>query len=141
MTYSDENIALQLQLGEDSRWEFKQIDFSGTRPRSPSRNDLADEIAAFANAEGGVLLCSVTDKGEVQNLSREQLVALDAFLVEVSTDSIKPAVDVAINQGEAQPVHFGFGERLRLTDADANELDVRIIHIEGRSALVEYRHV
>ena len=93
-TYSDEDIALQLQLGEDSRWEFKQIDFSGTRPRSPSRNDLADEIAAFANSEGGVLLCGVTDNGDVQNLSREQLVALDAFLVEVSTDSIKPAVRI-----------------------------------------------
>ena len=94
MTYSDDDIALQLQLGEDSEWEFKQIDFSGTRPRSPSRNDLADEIAAFANSEGGVLLCGVTDTGDVQNLSREQLVALDAFLVEVSTDSIKPAVRI-----------------------------------------------
>ena len=94
MTYSDEDITLQLQLGEDSQWEFKQIDFSGTRPRSPSRNDLADEIAAFANSEGGVLLCGVTDTGDVQNLSREQLVALDAFLVEVSTDSIKPAVRI-----------------------------------------------
>ena len=69
MAYSDEDIALQLQLGEDSQWEFKQIDFSGTRPRSPGRNDLADEIAAFANAEGGVLLCGITDKGDVQNLS------------------------------------------------------------------------
>ena len=94
MTYSDEDIALQLQLGEDSQWEFKQIDFSGIRPRSPGRNDLADEIAAFANSEGGVLLCGVTDTGDVQNLSREQLVALDAFLVEVSTDSIKPAVRI-----------------------------------------------
>ena len=94
MTYSDEDIVLQLQLGEDSRWEFKEIVFSGTRPRSPSRNDLADEIAAFANAEGGVLLCGVTDTGGVQDLSREQLVAIDAFLVEVSTDSIKPAVRI-----------------------------------------------
>ena len=94
MIYSGEDIALQLQLGEDSHWEFKQVDFSGTRPRSPSRHDLADEIAAFANAEGGVLLCGATDTGDVQNLSREQLVALDAFLVEVSTDSIKPAVRI-----------------------------------------------
>ena len=329
MDYRDEDIALQMQLGEDSRWEFKQIDFSGTRPRSPSRDDLADEIAAFANATGGRLLCGVTDKGDVQNLSREQLVALDAVLVEVSTDSIKPSVrirtrhkqtpdgkrflvveiprgdvqhdspggsyirvggakrkmtsderlrlaqrrgqarfvsfdeqtvpqtgfntldeslwkpllsaegaaepesalgklalllpdetgtpratvagvllctrnseqwlpnacltatryrgkdrtsgqvdaqeitgplnrqiadavafavrnmrvaarngrtylyasNVTINHGQAQPVRFGFGEHLRLTDADANDLDVRIVHIEGRSVLVEYRRI
>ena len=94
MIYSDEDIELRLQLGEDSHWEFKQIEFSGTRPRSPGRNDFADTIAAFANAEGGILLCGVTDKGDLQDLSREQLVALDALLVEVSTDSIKPAVRI-----------------------------------------------
>ena len=94
MTYSDEDIARQLRLGEDSHWEFKEIKFSGIHPKSPSRNNWADEIAAFANAAGGVLLCGVTDKGEVQGLSREQLVELDSLLVEVSSDSIKPAVRI-----------------------------------------------
>ena len=94
MSYSDEDIARQLQLGEDSHWEFKEIAFAGSHPRSPSRNDLADEIAAFANANGGVLLCSVTDEGEVQGMSRERIVALDSFLVEVSSDSIRPAVRI-----------------------------------------------
>ena len=51
------------------------------------------------------------------------------------------ASNVAINHGQAQPVRFGFGEHLRLTDADANDLDVRIVHIEGRSVLVEYRRI
>ena len=94
MTYSDEDIERQLRLGEDSRWEFKEIEFAGSQPRSPNRNDWADEIAAFANATGGVLLCGVTDAGEVQGMSREQIVALDSFLVEVSSDSIKPAVRI-----------------------------------------------
>ena len=94
MTYSDEEIRAQLQLGEDSRWEFKAVGFAGDRPRSPSRDDLADEIGAFANASGGVLLCGVTDVGEVQGMTREQIVALDALLVELSTDSIKPSVRI-----------------------------------------------
>ena len=94
MTYSDEEIRHQLQLGEDSNWEFKAVEFAGNRPRSPSREDLADEIAAFANADGGVLLCGVTDDGEVQDMSREQIVELDSLLVEVSTDSIRPAVRI-----------------------------------------------
>ena len=63
MNYSDEDIARQLRLGEDSDWEFKQIEFSGSRPTSPSRRVLADEVAAFANSDGGVLLCGVTDDG------------------------------------------------------------------------------
>ena len=94
MNYSNEEIVRQLRLGEDSYWEFKQIEFSGNRPKSPNRNDLADEIAAFANTRGGVLLCSVTDKGEVRDMSREQLEALDSLLAEASTDSIKPPIRV-----------------------------------------------
>ena len=94
MTYSDEEIRCRLQLGEDSGWKFKAVEFAGNRPRSPSRNDLADEIAAFANADGGVLLCGVTDKGCVQDMSREQIVDLDSLLVEASTDSIRPAVRI-----------------------------------------------
>ena len=92
MNYSDQDIARQLRLGEDSQWEFKQIAFSGNRPRSPSRDDLADEIAAFANTDGGILLCGVTDKGDVQGLSREQMDELERLLVDICTDVIKPPV-------------------------------------------------
>ena len=94
MTYSDEEIRRRLQLGEDSNWEFKAVEFTGDRPRSPSRTDLADEIAAFANMDGGVLLFGVTDEGEVQGMSREQIIELDSLLVEVSTDSIRPPVRI-----------------------------------------------
>ena len=111
MNYSDEDILSQLRLGEDSHWEFKQIEFSGNRPRSPSRDDLADEIAAFANANGGVLICGVTDNGDVQGMSREQLVELDSFLVEVSTDTIKPAVRI-----RTQHMQNPDGKRLLLVD-------------------------
>ena len=94
MTYSDEEIRSRLQLAEDSAWEFKAVQFSGNRPRSPGRDDLADEIAAFANAGGGVLLCGVTDDGHVQDMTREQIAGLDSLLVELSTDSIRPAVRI-----------------------------------------------
>ena len=94
MSYGTEDVLRQLRAGEDSAWEFKQVEFTGNRPIRPSRDDWADEIAAFANARGGVLLCGVTDDGEIQGMSREQIVALDALLVEISTDSIKPAVRI-----------------------------------------------
>ena len=94
MIYSDEEIRRQLQLAEDSTWEFKEFKFGGNRPTEPRRDDLADEIAALANAEGGVLLCGVTDEGDVQAMTRQQIVELDSLLVEVSSDSIKPAVRI-----------------------------------------------
>ena len=106
MNYSDQDIARQLRLGEDSQWEFKQIAFSGNRPTSPRRDDLADEIAAFANANGGVLLCGITDEGEIQDLSREQVVELDAVLVEVSSDAIKPAVRISTYHRELDGKRF-----------------------------------
>ena len=115
MNYSDQDIARQLRLGEDSQWEFKQIAFSGNRPRSPGRDDLADEIAAFANANGGVLLCGVTDAGEIQGLSREQIVALDSVLVEVSSDAIKPAVRINTYHRELE------GKRLLLVEVPQGE--------------------
>ncbi len=92
MNYSDQDIARQLLLGEDSQWEFKQVAFSGNRPTSPRRDDLADEIAAFTNADGGILLCGVTDKGDVQGLSREQMDELERLLVDICTDVIKPPI-------------------------------------------------
>ena len=100
MKISDSDIERQLRLGEDSSWEFKQIEFSGHRPRSPSRDQLADEIAAFANTEGGVLLCGVTDAGEVQGMSREQMDALESLLVEICTDAIKPPLNPFITRRE-----------------------------------------
>ena len=106
MNYSDQDIARQLRLGEDSQWEFKQIAFSGNRPTSPRRDDLADEIAAFANANGGVLLCGVTDEGEIQGMSREQVVELDSVLVEVSSDAIKPAVRISTYHRELDGKRF-----------------------------------
>ena len=106
MTLRDEDIRQRLRLGEDSRWEFKEIVFSGNRPTSPDRSDLADEIAAFANANGGALLCGVTDDGQIRGMSRPQMAALDHLLVEVSTDSIEPQVRVDVHHREVDGRSF-----------------------------------
>ena len=100
MPVSTEEIKNQLRLGEDSYWEFKQIAFRGDRPVSPRRDDLADEIAAFANTEGGTLLCGVTDDGNVQGVSHEQMDALERLLVEICSDSIAPSLTVRILRRE-----------------------------------------
>ncbi len=96
MTCTDEAVKRHIRLGEDSLREFKQVEFSGRKLTSPKRHDLADEIASLANAKGGVLLCGITDQGDVQGLTRDQVVALDSVLAEVSSDSIKPAVRLNI---------------------------------------------
>ena len=102
MNFSDEDIKRQIRLGEDSHWEFKEIVFAGNVPKGPRRDDLADELAAFANADGGVLLCGVTDSGDVQGMSREQMDELEQLLTEVCTDKIKPPIRPIIVRREIE---------------------------------------
>ena len=102
MTYGDEEIARQLRLGEDSHWEFKSVEFAGDKPKSPRRGDLADEIAAFANADGGVLLCGVTDGGAVEGMSRARMDELERLVAEVCADSIEPPIYPVILRRESK---------------------------------------
>ena len=94
MDYRVEEIESKLRSGEDSCWEFKQVKFAGNRPKAPTRDDWANEIAAFANSTGGVMLAGVADNGNVIGMSRAQIVNLDFLLVEVSTQTIKPPVRI-----------------------------------------------
>ena len=98
MTILDEDIQRQLRLGEDSSWEFKQIEFAGNRPTDPDRSTLADEITAFANANGGILLCGASDDGQIQGMTREQMDKLDDLLVHVATDTIEPALRIGVHR-------------------------------------------
>ena len=80
----------RLELGEDSRVEFKEASFRGGRVATPRRETVADELAALGNTLGGTLIFGVSDTGEVQSMDRAQLDALEAFVGEVCADSIHP---------------------------------------------------
>ena len=92
MDFTPARIKERIRAGEDSRCEFQQIEFTGSRLTCLRRDDLADEIAAFANARGGVVLCGVTDQRTLQGLSNEQIDQLDTVIGEICSDVIKPAV-------------------------------------------------
>ena len=49
------------------------------------------------------------------------------------------AWNLTVDQGRLQPVRFVPGRELRLTDPDGRAIFVRLVGMEGRSALVEYR--
>ncbi|MDE0314507.1 MAG: putative DNA binding domain-containing protein [Candidatus Poribacteria bacterium] len=102
MNFSDEEIKRHIRLGEDSHWEFMEIRFVGDEPKEPRRAELADEFAAFANTDGGVVLCGVTDSGDVQGMSREQMDKLEMLLVEICTDTIKPLIRPTIFRREIE---------------------------------------
>ena len=94
MAYTDDQIRRQLRLGEDNAWEFKSVEFRNNEAARHQRNGWADEIAAFANARGGILLLGVTDAGEVPGMSRDQMDALERLVMEICTNSIKPTIRI-----------------------------------------------
>ena len=92
MAWDSESLLRQLELGEDTSVEFKEAMFEGNRVRSPHRNSIADELASFGNTIGGTLIFSVSDAGEVRAMSRKQMDALETFVGEICSDSIRPAL-------------------------------------------------
>ena len=102
----------KIRLGEDSLLELKEVRFAGGRVAAPSRNDLADELAALANSRGGLCVLGVDDKTrEVVGIPVEHLEAVESLVREVCNDSIRPAIAPHIEKfqlpmasGETVPV-------------------------------------
>ncbi len=83
-----------IRLGETSFLELKEVRFSGHKVTGPSRDDLADEIAAFANSRGGVLVLGVEDSSrDIIGVPDDRLDAVVNFAKEICNDSITPPVE------------------------------------------------
>ena len=93
----------KISLGEDATIEFKRA--------LPHRNSLADEIAAFANARGGVILIGVDDTREIVGIDQQELDRAEKTVVEICQDSI-------------DPVLFIFTEKLRIDDRNLLKIEV-----------------
>lgn len=105
-------LIYQIRLGEDSAYEFKSITLKGNKVESPHRDSVADELAAFANARGGILVLGVADKTrEVEGIALADLDNVDQWLTNIATQAIDPPlsietrlVEIPNRQGEAKPV-------------------------------------
>lgn len=107
----------KIRLGEDSFIELKEVRFAGGKIRGPEQNDLADELAAFANGRGGVLVLGVHDKSrDVLGIPVERLDAVEALVRHACEDSVKPPLAPVI-------------ERLTLPDAGGAEQPVIRIEV------------
>lgn len=88
-----------IRLGEDSVREFKSMRISGKRVAEPDAKDVADEIAAAANAAGAMFLFGVNDKThEVEGILEDNLEIAETWLRDICNDSVKPAVPATIRK-------------------------------------------
>ena len=99
-----DQILDQLRAGEDGRAEFKEVRFGDRGVLSPNTEDLADELAAFANAEAGVVFLSVDDSGAVTGIPLAKMNVVEHWLLNFATHNcdppIRPLVRKAVLPGD-----------------------------------------
>ena len=85
--------------GEDSFLECKEVRFADGKFHGPKQDDLANEIAGFANAKGGTLVLGVSDKPrEVVGIPRDTLDVVEERAFHACFDSIDPPVIATIER-------------------------------------------
>ncbi len=102
----------KIRLGEDSYLELKEVRIVGDKIRGPEQSDLADELAAFANSRGGMLVLGLRDQPrDVIGIPTDRLDAVEALVRQACQDSIQPPLAPLI-------------ERITLPDAGGAERPV-----------------
>jgi predicted HTH transcriptional regulator len=108
-----EQLLQRIRLGEDSTLELKKLVLRDDgKTMEPHPDGLSDELAALANARGGMLILGVDDKNrEISGIAIAQLDRVEAWLTAICIDRIKPPLDVVTHhvelpdtQGVLQPV-------------------------------------
>ena len=87
-----DEITKQLEIGEDVRAEFKEIELTERGVRSPNTEDLAGELVAFANAEGGVIFIGVDDDGIVRGIPMDRAGVVERWVINVATNNCDPPI-------------------------------------------------
>lgn len=125
MLDSRKELLDKIRLGEDSYLEYTEVRFAGERVSEPRRDSLADELAAFANSRGGVLILGVEDgTREILGVPLHHLDAVERFVHELCHDSMEPPLTAAI-------------ERLELPTTTGE--DVAVIRIDVPRSLFVHR--
>lgn len=105
-------LLYQVRLGEDSAYEFKSLTIKGNKVDQPGRDSVADELAAFANASGGIIVFGIADKTRaVEGIAREDLDTVDLLLANIASHAIDPPLpietrllEIPDSQGDLKPV-------------------------------------
>ena len=87
-----DDIRRQLEAGEDARAEFKEVVLGDRGVRSPNTEEMADEMVAFANADGGVIFLGVDDDGIVRGIPANRVGDVEAWAIDVASNNCHPPI-------------------------------------------------
>jgi len=75
-----------IEKGEDSKHQFKET-IKGAKK-------LADEMVAFTNSQGGMILIGVDDNGQIAGLSSADISNINQYISNAATNNVRPAINV-----------------------------------------------
>ncbi len=84
MFHSQTELFEDIILSKDATMEFRR--------EMPHRDSMADEIAAFANSDGGTILIGIDDNREIVGIDLQKLDQIEKTVVEICDDNIEPTV-------------------------------------------------
>ena len=113
--HSATQLLEKIGAGESSAVEFKEVRIAGDRVKEPRRGDLADEIAAFANHEGGMIVFGVSDDKDVLGIGGDPK-PLIGYVSEMCHDSIEPPITNFFIGSVLVPDETGREKRLAYID-------------------------
>jgi predicted HTH transcriptional regulator len=86
-----DKILEKIRLGEDSCLELINVAFSGGKIKSPPKEDLADEMAAMANAVAGQMALGAKGKSQnLEGLTISQIDLVEKWVEKIGHDLIDP---------------------------------------------------
>ena len=83
-----EKILTVIANGEDSKHQFKA---NVMRPDS-----IAQEMIAFSNSKGGIILIGVTEDGEIAGLTSDDIKRLNQLVPNAATNNMQPSISPEI---------------------------------------------
>ena len=87
-----DQILSQLRAGEDGLAEFKALRLGDRGVLSPNTEDLAGELVAFANADGGTIFLGVDDSGAVAGIPPARLEAVERWIANIASHNCEPPI-------------------------------------------------
>ena len=86
-----QELVNQIQLGEDSSLEFKDLRYKGNQANDPHRHSMADALAAMANTSNGVLVLGVDDKTRlITGIPTDKLDIVELWIRDICNGLITP---------------------------------------------------
>ncbi len=86
-------IMEKIKAGESSEVEFEEVRTSGMKVVVPYRQGLSDELAAFANQSGGIVIFGIADNTQqIVGVSPSGIQPLVSYISEICHDSVDPPI-------------------------------------------------